>query len=121
MKEELKLLLKRCEETGGWFGIEIMSLDQRNTLGDTPLHTVCTWGEVPAIEMLIEAGADVNAQGDRGCTPVFNAIVAGSAPAIRALRRRGANFRLKSADGRSALDYAKNLRSSREVLDALSD
>ena len=41
---------------------------------DTPLHTACVWGDIEAVRLLLEGGADVNARGDLGCTPLYNAV-----------------------------------------------
>ncbi len=40
--------------------------------GNTPLHCAIRDGQVSTVKMLVEAGADVNAQNDFGCTPLFN-------------------------------------------------
>ena|SRR5215510_8625974 len=120
MTPEVQRIFRKLEQTASWYGIQVKAVNQKNDLGDTPLHTVCSWGEVPPVELLIEAGADVNARGDRGCTPVFNAVVGESADVIRALKRFGASLEIKSVDGRSVLEYARNVGSSREVLEALA-
>lgn len=42
--------------------------------GDTPLHVASIWGDISAIELLIMGGAEVNARGDMGTTPIYNAV-----------------------------------------------
>jgi hypothetical protein len=44
LSSETRAVLARCEKTASWYGIRISSVDQRNHLNDTPLHTVCSWG-----------------------------------------------------------------------------
>ncbi|MDP3787743.1 MAG: ankyrin repeat domain-containing protein [Candidatus Chromulinivorax sp.] len=39
--------------------------------GNTPLHYAIGDGQVSIVKILVEAGADVNAQNDYGCTPLF--------------------------------------------------
>lgn len=112
-------VLLRCGKTGAWYGIPIVSLDQVNSMGDSPLHTVCSWGELESVERLVKAGAHVNARGDRGCTPLFNAVIGGNAAVVTYLRRNGADVSIRSSDGQSILDYAKAISASREVLAAL--
>jgi uncharacterized protein len=41
---------------------------------DTPLHTACVWGDIEAVRLLVDGGADVNARGDLGCTPLYEAV-----------------------------------------------
>ena len=41
---------------------------------DTPLHVACVWGDLTAIDLLLAGGANVNARGDLGCTPIYNAV-----------------------------------------------
>src|SRR5262245_1506126 len=41
---------------------------------DTPLHFACVWGDIGAVELLLEAGADPNASGDLECTPLYYAV-----------------------------------------------
>lgn len=119
LNSEVRSVLDRCEKTASWYGIQISSLAQRNHLHDTPLHTVCTWGELGAVRHLVDAGADIDAQGDRGCTPLFNAVIGDSADVVNFLLGRGADASIRSVDGRSVLDYAKNTRSPKSIIEAL--
>jgi uncharacterized protein len=121
MIDEIQEVLRRCEKTGSWYGIKIKSLDQRNFMEDTPLHSVCSWGELKPVEVLLKAGADVNARGDRGCTPIFNAVIGANPHVVKALRKSGADLSIRSIDGRLVLDYAKSLDSPKDVLAALEE
>jgi ankyrin repeat protein len=109
-------ILSRCEKTASWEGLKISDLSQRNSIGDTPLHTVCTWGEVESTKRLLAAGAKVNALGDRGCTPLFNAVMGGSAAVVKTLLDAGGDVSIRSADGWLLVDYAKNTRAPVEVI-----
>jgi len=117
---KIQQILARCEETASWFGIEITDLHQRNHLGDTPLHTVCTWGDTESVKELLRNGADPNALGDRGCTPLFNAVMGESAEVVQTLLDAGSDPRIRSVDGRLVVDYAKNVGSPPDVLKALA-
>ncbi len=117
--EALQKTLSQCKSTGGWYGFELTSLTDRNYLGDTPLHTVCTWGELEPVKQLITAGADVNAKGDGGSTPLFNAVMGENSQVISLLIKSGANPKIKNDLGRTALDYAKNTSASEDVIKAL--
>lgn len=105
-------VLRQCEHTASWFGIRIESLTDRNSLGDTPLHTVCTWGDIASVKVLLEAGSDVNATGDLGASPLFNAIISGNTDLVRLLIVSGADPGFVDELGRTPLSYAKSVRES---------
>ena len=62
-----------------------VTVSSRDPFGDTPLHVAAVWGDVEAIEMLVRAGADVDAAGELGCTPLYEAVGQGHAAARRLL------------------------------------
>lgn len=71
-KEVITDILLKCESTEQ-FDTPVRDVNQKNCFGDTPLHIVVHWGEIESVRRLIAAGADVNAQGERGFTPLFYA------------------------------------------------
>jgi ankyrin repeat protein len=63
----------------------------------------CSW-DADAALLLIKHGADVNARNKRGITPLINA----SAPeVVRVLLQNGADPTARDADGKTALEWAK--------------
>ena len=112
-------IYRKCEKTGAWYGVDISSFSQRNVMGDTVLHTVCSWGELDAVKILVSAGADVNAKGDKGGIPLFNAVVGESAEVVDFLLRSGADPGIPNEYGRLVLDYAKNVSAPLEVVKLL--
>jgi len=58
------------------------------------------------IELLIEAGANVNVQDDFGGTPLYLAIVRENLELVKILVENGADVNLKDSKGRSPLFYA---------------
>ena len=109
-------ILNQCARTGAWGGTKIVSLDQRNDLGDTPLHTVCSWGDVDAVKVLVAAGADVNAVGDGGATPLVNAIIGGNPNVVEFLLSQGADRRVKVFGTTTLVEYAKNVGANAKVI-----
>lgn len=63
-------ILEKCRKSGV-YGRGPISINEKDALGDTPLHIVAAWGDAEAVDALVRAGADVNAVGDRGRTPLF--------------------------------------------------
>ena len=114
-----KEILAMCEKMGSWFGIKITNLNQLNTINDTPLHTVCSWGDAEAVQTLIDAGADVNAKGDIGSTPLFNAIVGRNPEVIKKLINAGAKKNVKNSMNWTPLQYAKNVKAGSEIIKLL--
>lgn len=109
----------RCEKTGAWYGVEISHFDQRNFMGDTVLHTVCSWGELTPVEALVNAGADVNAKGDQGGTPLFNAVIGGNPDVVAFLLKAGADVNIPNDYERLVLEYAKNVSAPAPLLKLL--
>lgn len=112
-------VLRQCEKTASWYGLSISSLDQKNNLGDTPLHTVCTWGEPEAVRTLIDAGSNVNALGDMDGVPLFNAINGRSADVVKLLLTSGANPNIKNSWGDTPLQYAQKIKAPSAIVELL--
>lgn len=72
----------------------------------TPLHHAASTGQVEAIAVLCELGADVNARDREGWTPLLRAAAAGHPSAVRMLLARGANTACVDQLGHTALHLA---------------
>ena len=119
--ELLKDVYKRCQQTGAWYGVEITQFEQRNFMEDTVLHTVCSWGELNPVEILVNAGANVNAKGDQGATPLFNSVIGGSPEVVAFLLKSGADVNIPNEYRRLVLDYARNVSASSSIVKMLED
>ena len=78
------------------------------SFGDTPLHIMAIWGDVENARTLIEAGAEIDARGEDGFTPLLNAVGQGHVEMVRLLLDSGANPRLATIDGSDAFDLASS-------------
>lgn len=119
MNAELKHTLEICQQTASWFGIIIHSVTDRNDFDNTPLHTVCTWGEIDPVKVLLDAGADINAKGEHGMTPIFNAVISRNPALVDFLLKNGASKHCKIFGTKNLLDYAKSTNSSKQILELL--
>lgn len=86
-----------------------VQIDQRDQGGRTALMIACRAGQAPAVRLLIEAGADVNAANSNGTTPLMYAKTAavgnGSTDMLQLLLAAGADINARDSAGRTALDY----------------
>jgi len=82
-------------------GFSVSSVDAKGI----PLLSLAVRSQFPEIvNMLLEAGADINElSGDRGYSPLMDAVQKGDVAMVELLLRRGANTELKSKDGQTAL------------------
>ena len=83
-----------------------VAIDSLDVEGDTPLH-VMTWrNDLEAVELLVGAGANVNAVGDMGETPLHVAISMSNPRLVRCLLSAGARDDIRSEFGESPRDKA---------------
>lgn len=64
----------------------------RDNAGWTPLHEACNHGFLEIVEMLVEAGADINDRGGSKCggiTPLHDAVTCNFADIVNLLVSRG--------------------------------
>ena len=99
----------------------------RDNKGCTPLHYAVQGGDQEShedfsrcVELLLERGADVEAQNSRGSTPLHLAASKMSEKAIRLLIRKGANINLQDNKNQTALHKASR-RGRLEIVRLLLD
>ena len=79
-------------------------LHSRATDGDTPLHATLYRDDDYGARLLIEAGADIDAVGNKGYTPLHAAVFEGNAALVEALLAAGAGQLVRCQDGKRARD-----------------
>lgn len=62
------------EELPAFCGIQLESVNQVCRFGERPLHVAATRGIMEEVAALVEAGAEVNAHGELGNTPLHEAV-----------------------------------------------
>ena len=72
-----------------------------------PLHSAVAGADFLIVQMLIDAGADVNARQNQGFTPLMGAAANGHMEILDILVRSGADLGLQSDEGKTALHFAR--------------
>ena len=120
----LKMLIETCpynEEKLSCFGLNT-DVDAGNAFGKTALMYAAQYGFAESVKILLEAGADINAQTnkgyseDAGCweniclvngerTALMYAVQEGNLEIAKYLAEKGADINLKDSKGMSVYDY----------------
>ena len=74
--------------------------------GDSPLHVAAWRNDLEAVQVLIEAGADVNAQGEMNETPLHVAVKQRNVRMVSAMLDAGARPDIRSEFGDTAMQLA---------------
>ena len=84
------MLLNKISRHKEFQDIDPLGVNSINMFGNTPLHLVCTWLDASAVIYFIEQGADVNATGEDGLTPLHWAVEKDDADTVQILVVNGA-------------------------------
>lgn len=96
-------------------GADVDALDTRSNRNGRRALNWAAWNDrVPAIEVLLAAGATIEAENNTGFTPLHHAAEAGSLAAARALLSAGADPGHRNKAGRLPIDTARE-RGNAEV------
>lgn len=90
----------------GDLGKRAVTIDSRDREGDTPLHVMAWRNDLEGVEILVGAGANVDAVGDMGETPLHVAITQRNAAMVAALLQAGARDDIRSEFGDTPRDRA---------------
>jgi len=93
-----------------WKVVEFGSFSERPTVdslgifGSQPLKIAVTWDDLRAVELLLDAGAAIDARHEGGDTALHHALRMGHFGLARWLIRRGANQSIRNDDGKLPRD-----------------
>ncbi|XP_036215937.2 DNA-binding protein RFXANK [Bactrocera oleae] len=82
------------------------NIDFKDTTGFTALHWASYYGQLVAVRLLVESGADVNAEAPEMVTPLLLAACGGHNEVVRLLLEHGARPTHMDIVGNTALMYA---------------
>jgi uncharacterized protein len=85
---ELDAILDSMRETAEFDMLELKSVNDRGNLGNAPLHVAAVWGDVRAINCLLDHGAAIDAIGEFGETALHVAVQMRHAEAVKILLAR---------------------------------
>src|ERR1700733_475335 len=81
-------------------------LSAQQSTPESKLCAAISEGDLISVERLLREGADVEARGTNGITPLMQATEQGRIPMINLLLERGANPNAKDEQGETALSWA---------------
>ncbi len=88
--------------------IGVPKINQKGICGNTPLKVSVVWGDVAATNLLIKAGADVNAKNEDGFTALHHAAVRNSEQLVQLLLDAGADPTIANVESRLPAGLATN-------------
>ena len=104
--ERLAALLHKVEGASIFEGATPIGLNDQDYTGDTPLHIVCRWDDFDSTDLLVQAGANVNAVGDKSQTPIF---CTGSRRIAEMLVKAGATLTIVDSFGCTPEEFARRV------------
>jgi ankyrin repeat protein len=99
-------VLEAVKEGAAEFSLfaETPEVNSRGFFGNVPLMVVIHWGDIEAVQLLLDAGADIDAVCEEGNTPLHEAIESGQFQIARILLARGANRSIRNELGQLPRD-----------------
>ncbi|GAB2880968.1 ankyrin repeat domain-containing protein [Microbulbifer echini] len=115
---DIEIIFREIENVPDFTGHNIDSLKYTNGYGDTPLHIVSSCGKREASGISVSAGANVDAIGESGFTPLDCAAEQNKPDGVVFLRRLGAKT-IHDSGGETPLELAFSL-GNKEAVNARS-
>lgn len=105
--EQLAMVYKKYSGHPEFLGVAITDPNQSGALDSTLLHIAAETGAREDIQILIAAGARVDAIGDLGNTPLHAAAMMGQVESVKLLLEHGANKNLTNEFGQTPVAVAE--------------
>jgi ankyrin repeat protein len=96
------------EDLPAFCGIDLTDVNQVGLFGERPLDVAAVRGDLEEIYALLDAGADIDAQGEHGYTALHEATAQGHSDAVRILLQFGARTDIRNEFGDTLLDIASS-------------
>ena len=98
-------IYREVETVADFTGIQVNDPNALGLFQSRPLHVAAVWGDCEAIELLVQAGAVIDQQGEHGFTPLMEAVAQGNYEAAQLLVKLGAKP-VRNEDGQLPSEYA---------------
>jgi len=100
-------------------GANINDKDVRDEIDQTPLIVAADSGCKDIVEMLLQAGANIEHRNDQGETALISAAQNGHKEVVQILLDAGSNVNQENADGETALDLVVRLKHKKDLINLL--
>ncbi|MGQ7805217.1 ankyrin repeat domain-containing protein [Hafnia alvei] len=109
MNDDVKLesLFLKYQDHPDFYGAKITNVDQKSIDDDTMLHMAARAGSIEDIETLISGGANIDAIGDLGNTPLHQAAMFGQLKSIVILLKLKAKTTIRNEFNQIPADVAR--------------
>ena len=100
---------------------KFIAVNQRNDLGETPLHLACLNGNQQSAKLLLSNFADINARDFAKNTPLMHLASKKNPDVdfIRYLLQMGADLRMENLNQQKAWDIAKTAKAKQKIVNIL--
>jgi hypothetical protein len=94
------------------------NVNEKNSLGWTPLHAAVRFANIEAVKLLLESNADINAKDNSGQTPLYAAVETGQKELVDLLISKKADVNITNSNNENALSLARmvGLKTIEDVL-----
>lgn len=111
--DNLDSVLNDMKNTVDFSDVPIKSIEQKSIFGNTPLIVAAGWGNVDAVRILLDAGANINATGEDRDTALHRAVAVEALDVVQMLIDRGASVEMADAFGDTPRDFAEEAKDLR--------
>ena len=99
----------QIRETIEFDDIDLVDTNQRSRSDEYPINIAAHWGDIDAMRILLAHGADINALGERGMTPLINTTYKNDIDAVAFVLEQGGNINALDERGGTAEAIARTL------------